>query len=95
MSNNFRVAGTLDGTLYEVEVTGKKSRPTVGSKRVAALVRQHDGRTVLVTPVGPAYVVDGGDSASVLALLGAHTTVRRVSDDAPQLVDALPPGAVW
>lgn len=95
MSDNFRVAGTVDKTLYEVEVTGSKSRPVVGSKRITALVAQHEGETVMVTPVGPAYVVDGADRASVLALLSAHTKVRRVSDNAPQLVDALPPGGVW
>jgi hypothetical protein len=93
--SGFRVAGTLDDALYEVEVTGRKSRPVVGSKRVAGLVRQHEGDTVLVTPVGPAYVVDGADPASVLALLSSHTQVSRVSDDAPQLVDPRPVDAVW
>jgi hypothetical protein len=93
--SGFRVAGTLDGVLYEVEVTGRKSRPTVGSKRVAGLVRQHEGDTVLVTPVGPAYVVDGEKPETVLALLSAHTQVHRVSDDAPQLVDPRPVDGVW
>lgn len=93
--SSFRVSGTLDGVLYEVEVTGEKSQPVVGSKRIATLVRQHEGETVLVTPQGPAYDVDGSDGASVLALLSAHTKVRRVSDDAPQLVEALAEGAVW
>lgn len=93
--SGFRVAGKIDGALYEVEVTGTTSRPTIGSKRVEGLVRQNLGETVLVTPQGPAYVVDGGDGASVLALLSTHTDVTRVSDDAPQLVDPRPAGGVW
>lgn len=91
----FRVAGVLDNTLYEVEVTGDSSTPVVGSKRVTGLIRQLDGETVLVTPQGPAYTVDPGDPASVLAALHAHTEVSRVGDDAPSLVDPLPSGAVW
>ncbi len=93
--SGFRVAGSLDGVLYEVEVTGEAARPTVGSKRISTLVDQYEGETVLVTPVGPAYVVAGSDGASVLALLSAHTKVRRVSDDAPQLVEPRPEGGVW
>lgn len=92
--SSFKVAGVLDGALYEVEVTGRADTPAVGSKRVSGLIRQYEGETVLVTPVGPAYVVDGADPASVLALLSAKTRVRWVSDDAPTLVDPLPAGAV-
>lgn len=93
--SGFRVAGRLDGALYEVEVTGTASRPTIGSKRVEVLVRQNLGNTVLVTPVGPSYVVDPSDGASVLALLSSLTDVTSVSDDAPQLVDPRPVGGVW
>ena len=91
---SFTVAGTLDNTLYEVEVTGDPRRPVVGSKRVAALVEQYAGETVLATPVGPAYTVDGADEASVLALLVAHSNVREVGDDAPTLVDPPEPGVI-
>lgn len=91
----FRVAGVLDGALYEVEVTGRASRPVVGSKRVRGLFEQYEGERVLATPVGPAYVVTGSDPASVLALLSAHTKITRVGDGAPTLVDPLPDGAVW
>lgn len=91
----FKVAGVLDGTLYEVEVTGDATSPVVGSARVRALVAQFTGETVLVTPVGPAYDVDPGDAASVLALLCEQTKVKWVSDDAPRLVDPRPAGAVW
>lgn len=93
--NGFRVAGVLDHTLYEVEVTGDAKTPVVGSKRVRGLVRQHAGETILVTPAGPAYVVDPSDPVTVLALLSAHTKVTRVSDGAPSLVDVRPPGAIW
>lgn len=93
--SGFRVAGRLDGALYEVEVTGTASRPTIGSKRVEGLVRQYEGKQVLATPVGPVFTVDPSDGASILALLSAHTDVTRVSDDAPQLVDPRPAGHVW
>lgn len=90
----FTVAGSLDGALYEVEVTGKAAAPTVGSRRVAALVEQFAGEKVLVTPAGPAYTVAPGDAESVLALLSAETNVTRVGEGAPELVDPLPDGAV-
>lgn len=93
--SGFTVAGVLDDTLYEVQVTGDAGRPVVGSKRVGRLVEQWAGETVLVTPVGPAYTVDPGDQASVLALLSAKTAVRSVGDGAPPLVDPRPDGAVW
>lgn len=83
----FTVAGILDDTLYEVEVTGEESRPVVGSKRVDALVRQHTGSVVLATPAGPRYTVDPADAKSILALLSTETKVRRVSDGAPSLLD--------
>lgn len=84
--SSFTVSGMLDDTLYEVAVTGEADRPTAGSKRVAALVDQHLGETVLATPNGPAYVVAGSDPKSVLALLSTKTQVQRVSPDAPSLV---------
>lgn len=93
----FTVAGSLDDTLYEVEVTGDSARPVVGSKRVAGLVRQHEGDTVLATPVGPAYVVKGSDPKSILALLVTHTTVDQVGrdgDTVPSLVDPTPDGVI-
>lgn len=90
----FTVAGSLDGTLYEVQVTGDPATPVVGSKRVARLVEQWTGETVMVTPVGPAYDVDPGDPASVLALLAAKTRVRWASDGAPVLVEPLREGHV-
>ena len=83
----FRVAGALDGALYEVEVTGDADTPVVGSRRVTELVQQYAGMTVLVTPAGPAYKVRPGDPASVLALLSSHTKVTRVGEGAPALVD--------
>lgn len=92
--STFRVAGKLDDTLYEVVVTGDASSPVVGSRRVAALVEQYTGRTVLATPTGPAYKVDPKDRASVLALLHAHTEVRRVGSEAPKLVEPPTVGAV-
>lgn len=81
----FNVAGMIDGCMYEVRVTGNKTAPVVGSKRVKALVEQAQGRRVLVTPQGPAYEVDGADPASVLALLSNATIVRWVGDGAPDL----------
>lgn len=92
--SGFTVAGSLDDTLYEVQVTGDPARPVAGSKRVAALCEQYEGRTVLATPTGPAYKVTGGDPQSVLALLSTHTRVRHVSDDAPALVDPAEPGVI-
>lgn len=90
-----RVAGVLDRTLYEVELTGDPRDPVVGSKRIRGLVRQHLGETVLVTPVGPAYTVAADDVESLLALLSAHTKVTRVSDGAPTLVEHRAPGTAW
>lgn len=83
--SGFNVAGMIDGCLYEVAVTGDAKQPVVGSKRVRELVKQAQGRRVLVTPYGPAYTVDAADPASVLALLADSTTVRWVGDDAPDL----------
>lgn len=85
--SGFTVAGVLDDTLYEVEVTGRKDQPVVGSKRVAALVQQDTGTTVLATPGGPRYTVDPGDPASVLCLLSTKTKVTSVGEGAPRLVD--------
>jgi hypothetical protein len=88
--SGFTVAGVLDNTLYEVKVTGNKADPVVGSKRVKGLFRQYEGQKVSVTPVGPAYTVDGGDPASVLALLSVHTKVTRAGGDGetvPRLLD--------
>lgn len=94
MTDAFKVAGVLDGTLYEVQVTGDSARPVVGSRRVARLVEQYEGERVLVTPAGPAYVVAGDDPASVLALLSARTRIRWTDDHAPPLVEPLTEGAV-
>lgn len=88
--SGFTVAGVLDDTLYEVKVTGNAKNPVVGSKRVAGLLRQHEGERVLVTPQGPAYVVSGGDAESVLALLATQTRITRAGADGetlPRLVD--------
>lgn len=82
----FTVAGVLDDTLYEVEVTGDPAQPAVGSRRVAALIAHETGETVMATPVGPAYVVSPGNATSILALLTTATKVTRVSGDAPSLV---------
>lgn len=84
--SSFTVSGNLDDTLYEVAVTGDTDRPVVGSKRVAALVDQNIGETVLATPNGPAYTVSGSDQRSILALLSSKTKVTSVSGDAPSLV---------
>ncbi|MFT4264830.1 MAG: hypothetical protein QM572_15705 [Nocardioides sp.] len=91
----FRVLGTIDRVYYEVDVTGDVADPVVGSKRVRGLFRQEERRIVLVTPVGPSYTVARDDPASILAMLVAKTRVTRVSDNAPRLIDSLPPGAVW
>lgn len=90
----FRVTGLLDDTLYEVEVTGNAKQPVVGSKRVAVLVEQFAGETVLVTPAGPAYKVDPGKPETVLALLSAETKVASVGEGAPQLVEPAGAGVV-
>lgn len=84
---SFTVAGVLDDTMYEVEVTGSKSAPIVGSKRVAALVGQFDGQSVKASPAGPTYTVDGGDPKSVLALLSTQTKVSRIGDGAPAILE--------
>src|SRR4051794_27391651 len=97
MSNGFTVRGSLDDTPYEVQVTGDAKSPVVGSSRVTGLVRQYEGETILATPQGPRYVVNGGDPESVLALLSAHTRVESVGDmgqTVPALVDRREPGAV-
>lgn len=91
---SFTVAGSLDGTLYEVEVTGNAGSPVVGSRRVTDLVEEFTGETVLVTPHGPAYKVSPGDAESVLALLSSETKVYRVGEGAPVLVDGLESGQV-
>lgn len=91
----FRVAGVLDGALYEVEVTGDAAKPVVGSKRVRALVTQFTGETVLATPVGPSYIVRADDASSVLALLVSQTKIRWVGEGAPKLVEPRPAGHVW
>lgn len=83
----FRVGGVIGKALYEVEVTGKASDPVVGSKGVRALVAEHVGKTVDVTPLGPAYVVKVDDPKSILALLYAKTKIRWVSDKAPSLIE--------
>lgn len=93
----FRVRGRLDDALYEVEVTGNASKPVVGSDRVAKLVDQYQGETVLATPQGPAYTVDPGDATSVLALLSAQTKVESVGDvgqTVPSLVDRREPSTI-
>lgn len=83
----FTVQGSLDGALYEVEVTGDGGAPTMGSRRVAALVDQFTGTQVKVTPHGPVFVVSPSDPASVLALLSSRTRVSKVGSGAPELVD--------
>lgn len=82
----FLVTGELDGAVYQVRVTGDAADPVVGSGRVRALVSQYEGRRVPLSPVGPTIVVDGGDEATVLALLSAKTRVRRVGPGAPDPV---------
>ena len=79
-----RVVGVLDNAIYEVVVTGRKAKPVVGSKQVAALVEQNIGRTILATPAGPAHVVDPANIASIVALLSTATQVRRL-EAAPDL----------
>lgn len=93
--SGFRVVGKLDGSLYEVEVTGKASRPVVGSKKIANLVKLFEGETVKATPVGPYYKVDPGDPESILALLSEQTTIKRVGDNAPKLVEPRPVGGTY
>lgn len=95
--SGFTVAGVLDNTLYEVRVTGDANDPVVGSKRVRVLLRQYQGENVMVTPVGPVYVVDPADPVSVLALLAAHTRITRTGGDGetvPRLVDEPVEGVV-
>lgn len=87
----FSVIGVLDGVVYEVRVTGQASQPVQGSKLVRALVKQWAGRTVAVTPVGPLYKVDPGDTESVLALLATQTKVLQIGEGAPPIAAALRP----
>lgn len=79
-----RVEGVLDDVPYDVTVTGLKTRPVVGSKRVSVLVQQNIGRSIPVTPTGPVHVVDPQDVASIVALLSTATQVRRL-EAAPDL----------
>ncbi|MER5482660.1 hypothetical protein ABT024_05500 [Streptomyces sp. NPDC002812] len=73
------VTGTLeDGAAYEVELTGREDRPVVGSRRVRALVEQHTGLPVLLTPLGPQRTLAAADTAAVLALLRQLTAVVEV-----------------
>ena len=88
-----RVVGVIDGVLYEVVVTGKRTAPVVGSKRVAAMVANRVGQTVLATPTGPALVVDPTNVASIVALLSTRTQVRRV-EAAPDTGVRTPLGGV-
>ncbi len=83
---SFTVAGVLDDTLYEVEVTGQAGQPVAGSKKIAAMVSLETGSWVDATPQGPRYKVDPTDPASILCLLHAKTRVTRVGNGAPKLL---------
>lgn len=73
------VTGTLeDGAAYEVEVTGRANRPVIGSRRIAALVEQHVGKPILLSPLGPRRDLDPTDTDAVLALLRQETYAVEV-----------------
>ncbi|MFJ4342712.1 hypothetical protein [Streptomyces sp. NPDC088915] len=75
------VMGTLnDGAAYQVEITGRTDRPVIGSRRVTALVEQHAGTPILLTPLGPRRDLDPGDAEAVLALLRQETYVVEVKN---------------
>ncbi|WP_399554091.1 hypothetical protein [Streptomyces anulatus] len=72
----YKVTGRFDdGSAYTVLVTGKAGRPVAGSHRAAALVELHQGEPVALSPTGPERIVDGGDEATVRAVLRRHTEV--------------------
>lgn len=75
------LTGQLDGALYEVQVTGDVAQPVVGNRRITALVQQHAGRPVLLTPTGPSVPVAGDDPMSVVALLEQKTKVLTTDFD--------------
>lgn len=64
-----------DGSAYQVQVTGDRARPVVGSTRAAALVALRTGESIKLTPAGPLRVVAGDDEAAVVAVLRRYTEI--------------------
>ena len=100
----FEVEGYVDQVSYRVRVDGdpeessdrlERAGVALGTGRVIDVLRRHEGRPVLVTPVGPTVVGKLTDPAGVLAILTAHTEVTAVTGDAPQLMEAGEPGVVY
>jgi hypothetical protein len=99
----FVVAGYIrDGDAavgYRVAV-GAEPGPGVdgivqGSVNARALLAAHAGEEVRVTPVGPSYVLDLSDPASVLAALHALTEVKTVEgDDVPEVMGPRSSGTI-
>ena len=90
----FTVSGAIDGARYEVLVDTSYPEPVLGSGLVRALVAQHLGRDVLLTPTGPVVKVDRSDARSLLALLSTKTAVSAIGPGAPTLAGPRRPGAV-
>jgi hypothetical protein len=102
----FVVEGYIDSVSYAVQVGGdtadavldpraERAGAVVGSPSAISVLSLHEGRDVLVTPVGPAVVGSVTDPAGILGVLYAHTEVTSVSgDDVPDLGLAPEPGTV-
>jgi hypothetical protein len=89
----FTVEGYIDMVSYAVRVgAGQSHLPAykiaVGSPAALDLLRECDGRPVLVTPTGPTVPGDCATPAGVLAILTTQTQVTRVEPDGPN--DSLP-----
>ncbi|MFC8408018.1 hypothetical protein ACFUG9_31235 [Streptomyces griseoincarnatus] len=81
----FTVTGAFDdGATYTVQITGRADRPVIGSHRAAALVELHQGETVALSPTGPMTTANGGDEASVLAVLREYTNVLKEGGKTPR-----------
>jgi hypothetical protein len=83
-----RVTGALpSGQVYQVEITGDRAQPVVGSRLVAVMVDQAEGDLVRPSPTEAPIPVDPEDPRSVLALLEERTTVTDWQGTPPR-----PPG---
>jgi hypothetical protein len=77
-ASGFVAFGELDGESYHLLVHRLAEPPIRGSSRVEVLVRQHDGDTLLASPVGPTYTVSENRPLSVLLLLEQKTSLAWV-----------------
>ncbi|HET9656130.1 MAG TPA: hypothetical protein VFP72_12295 [Kineosporiaceae bacterium] len=78
-----RIRGVVDGVPFDVEVTGDPASPTVGSRRVAALLASRAGSRARVGPTEPAPGGESTEVRRVLAVLAEHGQVLSVSGLAP------------